>query len=116
MSQSSRAQRDLNEADTAEISPWHTLLQLARPFRGHVLIIICLAALSTTASLIEPLIYRVAINDVAGLFVGKAQEEPEPVEDDTSLDQGIESADFHLRETNYQTSEPQPTPHRRPSP
>jgi len=116
MSQSSRAQRDLNEANTTEISPWHTLLELARQFRGQLLVIVCLAALSTAASLIEPLIYRVAINDVAGLFVGKAQEEPEPVEDDTSLDQGIESGDFHLRQTDYQTSEPQPTPHRRPSP
>ena len=55
--------------------PWRVLFRLARPFRGRIITIIVLAALSTAASLIEPLIYRVAINDVAGLFVGKAQEE-----------------------------------------
>ena len=33
------------------------------------------AAVSTTAGLIEPLIYRTAVNDVAGLFVERAREE-----------------------------------------
>lgn len=36
---------------------------------------ILLAALSTSADLVEPLIYRVAVNDVAGLFVQRAREE-----------------------------------------
>src|SRR5215471_15539054 len=45
------------------------LLQLARPFKGRFVLISFLALLGTSADLIQPLIYRVAINDVAGLFV-----------------------------------------------
>lgn len=45
------------------------LLQLARPFKKRVILIAILALLGTGADLIQPLIYRVAINDVAGLFV-----------------------------------------------
>ena len=45
------------------------LLQLARPFKKRVVLIAILALLGTGADLIQPLIYRVAINDVAGLFV-----------------------------------------------
>ena len=58
-----------------DVSPWRTLFRLARPLRARILIIIFLAALSTGATLIEPLVYRVAVNDVAGLFVCKAQEQ-----------------------------------------
>lgn len=64
-----------------EVSPWRTLFRLARPFRARILIIILLAALSTGATLIEPLIYRVAVNDVSGLFVRKAQEQNEQHEE-----------------------------------
>src|SRR6516225_7201564 len=45
------------------------LIQLARPFKRHFVFIAALALLGTGADLIQPLIYRVAINDVAGLFV-----------------------------------------------
>src|SRR5258707_13803203 len=66
-----------NKDVPVEGNPWRTLFRLATPFRGRILIIIALAALSTAATLIEPLIYRVAVNDVAGLFVRKAQEQKE---------------------------------------
>ncbi|HEY6252635.1 MAG TPA: ABC transporter ATP-binding protein [Candidatus Angelobacter sp.] len=45
------------------------LLQLAHPYRRRLIIITVLTLLGTGADLIQPLIYRVAINDVAGLFV-----------------------------------------------
>lgn len=45
------------------------LLRLARPFQGRFVLIAVLALLATAADLTQPLIYRVAINDVAGLFV-----------------------------------------------
>src|SRR5579871_6718975 len=51
------------------------LLQLARPFKGRFALIALLALLATAADLIQPLIYRVAINDVAGLFVKPPEEE-----------------------------------------
>lgn len=48
---------------------WSQLLQLARPHRRQFAIIAALAVLATGVDLIEPLIYRSAVNDIAGLFV-----------------------------------------------
>ncbi len=47
--------------DEVTPSPWRTLFRFADPFRIRSLVIILLVALSTTATLIEPLIYRVAV-------------------------------------------------------
>lgn len=49
--------------------------QLAAPYRKKFLLIGLLAALATAAELVEPLIYRAAINDVSGVFVHRATEE-----------------------------------------
>lgn len=93
-------------------SPWRTLFRLARPFWSRILIIVCLAALSTAASLIEPLIYRVAVNDVAGLFVRKAQEEEQP-EEDLSARLETESPGTHFEKLAYQTKEQRVSPGRK---
>src|SRR5215467_8433548 len=45
------------------------LIKLARPYQKRLVMITALALFATGADLLEPLIYRVAINDVAGLFV-----------------------------------------------
>jgi ATP-binding cassette subfamily B protein len=89
------------------VNPWRTLLRLARPLRGRILAIILLAALSTAAALVEPLIYRVAVNDVAGLFVDKAQTEQQ----ETGIDESLEtnSPDGSFQQTVYQEREPGPT-------
>ena len=55
-----------HRAETATI---RALVRLARPYKKRFLLIIFLALLGTGAELTQPLIYRVAINDVAGLFV-----------------------------------------------
>ena len=55
---------------------WRFLLRLARPYRGRFLVIALLALLGTAADLVEPLIYRAAVNDVAGLFVSPPDESP----------------------------------------
>jgi ATP-binding cassette subfamily B protein len=47
------------------------LLQLARPYKKRFIVIALLALLGTAADLCQPLIYRGAINDVAGLFVDR---------------------------------------------
>ena len=52
------------------------LLRLARQYRGQFLIVILFSFLYTGFDLAQPLIYRRAINDVAGLFV--AQDDPAP--------------------------------------
>src|SRR5215467_3544770 len=49
------------------------LLVAARPFKKRFALIALFALLGTGADLIEPLIYRIAINDVAGLFVRPGQ-------------------------------------------
>jgi hypothetical protein len=42
-------------------------LDLARPCKGRLAVIALLAVLGSGADLVQPLIYRMAINDVAGL-------------------------------------------------
>ena len=96
-----------------DLSPWRTLFGLARPFRPRIFIIILLAALSTGASLIEPLIYRVAVNDVAGLFVRKTQEETDQPEVDLDPLVELEGTTPHFQEVTYQTREHQISPRQR---
>jgi ABC-type multidrug transport system fused ATPase/permease subunit len=45
------------------------LFEFSRAFKNRFLLIAILALLATGADLLQPLIYRTAINDVAGLFV-----------------------------------------------
>jgi ATP-binding cassette subfamily B protein len=49
---------------------FRVLLELARPFRKQFVVVAVFAFLATGADLLQPLIYKRAINDVAGLFVG----------------------------------------------
>ena len=91
---------------TVEVNPWRTLFRLATPFRGRILIIIGLAALSTAATLIEPLIYRVAVNDVAGLFVRKAQEQTEQEVDEVGSLQEAEPPAAQFQQATFQIKEP----------
>ena len=53
---------------------WGMLLRLAAPYRAKFVVIALLAALATAAELVEPLIYRTAVNDVSGVFVQRAVE------------------------------------------
>ncbi len=48
---------------------WPQLLKLARPHARRFAVIAALAVLATAVDLGEPLIYRAAVNDIAGLFV-----------------------------------------------
>jgi ABC-type multidrug transport system fused ATPase/permease subunit len=64
---------------------WKHLFQLILPHRKKFLWVVTLGLLSTGASLVEPLIYREAINDVAGLFVKQARENAQK---DLGLDPG----------------------------
>ncbi len=55
-------------------STLRALIKLARPYKKRFILIALLALLGTAADLIQPLIYRIAINDVAGLFVDRPTE------------------------------------------
>jgi ABC-type multidrug transport system fused ATPase/permease subunit len=61
--------------------------------------------------LVEPLIYRVAVNDVAGLFVDKAQREPVEVEPEVVESEAAFEPEFEL--ATYQSHLPAPTPRHR---
>src|SRR5579862_7476290 len=54
---------------------WRSIFRLILPYKNKFLLVVLLSLLSTGATLVEPLIYREAINDVAGLFVKQAKED-----------------------------------------
>ena len=58
---------------------WRLLIQLALPYRKRFLLIALLALFATGADLLQPLVYRTAINDVAGLFVDRPNRNVAPV-------------------------------------
>ena len=66
---------------------WKNIFRLIWPYRRKFIWVVVLGLLSTGASLVEPLIYREAINDVAGLFVRQARE-------NAQKDLGLDSTDI----------------------
>ena len=65
---------------------WKSLYRLIKPQRKTFFAVVFISLLSTGIILIEPLIYREAINDVAGLFVKQAK-------DDANSEAGIANND-----------------------
>jgi len=53
---------------------WSLLRDAAWPYRHQFAWVALLSLLATAASLVEPMIYRAAINDISGLFVGQRGE------------------------------------------
>jgi ATP-binding cassette, subfamily B, bacterial len=54
---------------------WRKIFGLIKPYRRSFATVVFIGLLSTGAHLLEPLIYREAINDVAGLFVQQAKDD-----------------------------------------
>ena len=54
---------------------WKNIFGLILPYKKRFFLVVLIGLLSTGANLIEPLIYREAVNDIAGLFVKQAREE-----------------------------------------
>ena len=52
---------------------WQNIFRLVRPYKKGLLSVFIISLLSTGVTLVQPLIYREAINDVAGLFVQDAR-------------------------------------------
>lgn len=59
----------------SKMSVWKNIVQLIIPQWRKFVLIVFIGLLATGANLVEPLIYREAINDVAGLFIQKARDE-----------------------------------------
>lgn len=73
------------------------LYKLVAPHRGRLLMVAFITLLSTGAGLVEPLIYREAINDIAGLFVKHANDKAK-VEAGEELETGDSPLEDFLRQ------------------
>lgn len=65
---------------------WRQLFRLIIPHKKRFALVVFIGLLGTGANLIEPLIYREAINDVAGLFVSQAKQDIRAKYDDAEND------------------------------
>jgi ABC-type multidrug transport system fused ATPase/permease subunit len=61
--------------ENIKLTVWRNIFRLILPYKNKFFLVVLLSLLSTGATLVEPLIYREAINDVAGLFVKQAKED-----------------------------------------
>src|SRR5258708_34587671 len=80
---------------------WKNIFRLIVPHKKKFLWVVFLGLLSTGASLVEPLIYREAINDVAGLFVRQARVNAQK---DLGLDPGEEESIHSMVESETGTA------------
>jgi len=76
----------MENSNALKKSVWTSLFRLILPHKKKFLLVVTLGLLSTGANLIEPLIYREAINDVAGLYVHQAKH-------DTRVELGVDEED-----------------------
>ena len=60
---------------STKMTVWTSIVQLIIPKWRKFILIVFIGLLATGANLVEPLIYREAINDVAGLFIQRAKDE-----------------------------------------
>src|SRR5882672_2309929 len=84
----------------SKMSVWKNILQLIVPQWRKFVLIVFIGLLATGANLVEPLIYREAINDVAGLFIQKAKDETrqqyQTTADTTQVEEDDSGVDFIL--------------------
>ncbi|HEY8934678.1 MAG TPA: ABC transporter ATP-binding protein [Cyclobacteriaceae bacterium] len=86
-------------------SAWKHLFRLILPHKSKFLFIVFIGLLSTGANLVEPMIYREAINDVAGLFVRQAKEDTRAHFDDENKNTSVTNA-LHKKSTPIRIKEP----------
>ncbi|MBN9380598.1 MAG: ABC transporter ATP-binding protein [Chitinophagaceae bacterium] len=55
--------------DNSRGQVWLNIYRLVRPYRRKLFLIFAVSLLATGVTLVEPLIYREAVNDISGLFV-----------------------------------------------
>lgn len=52
---------------------WLNIYRLVKPYRKKLVLVCTISLLATAVTLLEPLIYREAVNDITGLFVQQAR-------------------------------------------
>ena len=57
----------------AKQNVWQNIYRLVKPYKKKLLAVFTISMLATAVTLVEPLIYREAVNDIAGLYVQKAR-------------------------------------------
>lgn len=85
------------------------LLSLVKPHRSRFLVVVFVTLLSTGASLVEPLIYREAINDIAGLFVKQANDKAKAANGE-DLETGDGPLEDFLHRQIHKAHETKPAP------
>ena len=65
----------MDKDNSAKRNVWKSIARLMLPHKKTLTVLIFLSLLSTANSLIEPLVYREAINDIAGTFVQQTKED-----------------------------------------
>ncbi|MFT3822619.1 MAG: ABC transporter ATP-binding protein [Chitinophagaceae bacterium] len=60
---------------SARKNVWQHIFRLVSPYKKRLTGIFVISLLGTVVTLVEPLIYREAVNDIAGLYVQKARNE-----------------------------------------
>lgn len=69
---------------TPKIAIWKNIIGLFFTNKKALALVVFISLLSTGANLVEPLVYREAINDISGLFVQKARDEANQTLADTT--------------------------------
>jgi ATP-binding cassette, subfamily B, bacterial len=60
----------MNPDDRLKKSVWQNIYRLVQPYKKRLFAVFLVSLAATGITLVEPLIYREAVNDIAGLFVG----------------------------------------------
>jgi len=102
----------MSKKTDGKINVWKNIFRLALPYKKQFAWVVILSLMGTTANLVEPLIYREAINDVAGLFVreerDKVQQEMLEQEDESFIFPRLN--DSSSRELHTSKMKKQPAP------
>jgi ABC-type multidrug transport system fused ATPase/permease subunit len=88
-----------SETDLDAARPLASLFKMAMRQRGLFLCVLALAGLSSLLLLLQPLLYREAVNDVAGVFVTSSPNEGSIETVETTLFQAWKSKTPHTRHT-----------------
>jgi ABC-type multidrug transport system fused ATPase/permease subunit len=87
------------EADLDPARPLNSLFKMAMRQRGLFIAILTLAGFSSLLLLVQPLLYREAVNDVAGVFVKNSWDDGFFEKDERSLVEAWKSKIPHTRHT-----------------
>jgi ABC-type multidrug transport system fused ATPase/permease subunit len=86
---------------------WKGIINLMLPHKRTFIVLMTLSLLSTANNLIEPLVYREAVNDIAGTFVQQAKEETKKEVED-SVKQYNPTVKIKLKQTEKKKRIKQP--------